>query len=204
MNETKQLVSFPRELSDDLAELIAHRARVCGGGAFEIWEAICEGFGQPAGDHKDIAIQALNGLIDSRKELAEQHQGEPAGYARKGNLRNLRLVAHCASIEMTGVPRGDDYVPLYTRADPGEVERLRAEVKRLELMVSQSDYSYDVDRDQMTGRISSLEDLMRKFVRNCEKHQLHHSDHPALSGVRWYLKRFEAALSASAEPEVKS
>ncbi|MGE8468792.1 MAG: hypothetical protein ACN6QE_22020 [Pseudomonas putida] len=41
-----EMVSFPRELSDDLAELIAHRARVCGGGAFEIWEAICEGFGQ--------------------------------------------------------------------------------------------------------------------------------------------------------------
>ena len=43
-----EMVSFPRELSDDLAELIAHRARVCGGGAFEIWEAICEGFAAPA------------------------------------------------------------------------------------------------------------------------------------------------------------
>lgn len=43
-----EMVSFPRELSDDLAELIATRARVCGGGAFDIWEAICEGFGAPA------------------------------------------------------------------------------------------------------------------------------------------------------------
>ena len=37
-----EMVSFPRELSDELAELIAEKARVCGGGAFDIWEAICE------------------------------------------------------------------------------------------------------------------------------------------------------------------
>lgn len=41
---------FPRELGDGLAELIAEKARVCGGGAFDIWEEICERFGnaQPA------------------------------------------------------------------------------------------------------------------------------------------------------------
>lgn len=49
-----QKISFPRELSDELAELIAEKARVCGGGAFDIWEAICEQFGTQA-----------------------QHQGEP-------------------------------------------------------------------------------------------------------------------------------
>lgn len=48
MSDKTQMVTFPRELSDDLAELIAEKARVCGGGAFEIWEAICEQFGQPA------------------------------------------------------------------------------------------------------------------------------------------------------------
>lgn len=42
------MISFPRELSDELAELIAEKARVCGGGAFDIWEAICEQFGTPA------------------------------------------------------------------------------------------------------------------------------------------------------------
>lgn len=45
---TNQTISFPRELSDELAELIAEKARVCGGGAFDIWEAICEQFGTPA------------------------------------------------------------------------------------------------------------------------------------------------------------
>jgi len=43
----KQMISFPRELSDELGELIAEKASVCGGGAFEIWEAICERFGKP-------------------------------------------------------------------------------------------------------------------------------------------------------------
>ncbi|MBJ2270421.1 hypothetical protein JFT60_23895 [Pseudomonas sp. MF6772] len=42
---TNQTISFPRELSDELGELIAEKARVCGGGAFDIWEAICEQFG---------------------------------------------------------------------------------------------------------------------------------------------------------------
>ena len=43
-------ISFPRDLGDGLAELIATKARVCGGGAFDIWEEICEQFGtsQPA------------------------------------------------------------------------------------------------------------------------------------------------------------
>ena len=47
------MISFPRELSDELAELIAEKARVCGGGAFEIWEEICDQFGtqaQPQGE----------------------------------------------------------------------------------------------------------------------------------------------------------
>jgi len=41
-------ISFPRELSDELAELIAEKARVCGAGAFDIWEAICDQFGTQA------------------------------------------------------------------------------------------------------------------------------------------------------------
>ncbi|WP_369991240.1 hypothetical protein [Pseudomonas xanthosomatis] len=48
------MISFPRELSDELAELIAEKARVCGGGAFEIWELICERFGKPVDDQADL------------------------------------------------------------------------------------------------------------------------------------------------------
>ena len=35
------IISFPRDLDDELAELIAEKARVCGGGAYDIWEMIC-------------------------------------------------------------------------------------------------------------------------------------------------------------------
>lgn len=71
---------------------------------------------------QDNAQDKLRVLLE---RAAEQHQVEPVGYVRAGNLRNLRLVAHCAAIEMTGVPRRDGDVPLYTHADHAEVERLR-------------------------------------------------------------------------------
>jgi len=51
----EQMISFPRELSDELAELIAEKARVCGGGADEIWEAICDQFGTQAQPHEPVA-----------------------------------------------------------------------------------------------------------------------------------------------------
>lgn len=66
-NET---ISFPRELSDDLAEFIAEKARVCGGGAYEIWEALCERFGQPA----------------------ERHQGEPVAEVYRGPVSGVSRI----------------------------------------------------------------------------------------------------------------
>ncbi|CAI8806872.1 hypothetical protein EMIT0324P_11068 [Pseudomonas chlororaphis] len=56
-----EMISFPRELSDDLAEFIAEKARVCGGGVYEIWEALCERFAQPAAQPQGepILIQAV-------------------------------------------------------------------------------------------------------------------------------------------------
>ena len=56
----EQMISFPRELSDELAELIAEKARVCGGGAFDIWEAICEQFGTPSAQPTPPHHQALS------------------------------------------------------------------------------------------------------------------------------------------------
>ena len=107
MSETK-MIMFPRELGDDLAELIATRARVCGGGAYEIWEAICEGFGK----------------------TAEQHQGEPVALP-------ARKVHHLDPSFLHDGDKGwnaclDEIAKLgqlYTHADPGEVERLRAALK---------------------------------------------------------------------------
>lgn len=60
MSDKPKIVTFPRELSDDLAELIAEKARVCGGGAFDIWEAICEQFGQAApAVAREVALKAF-------------------------------------------------------------------------------------------------------------------------------------------------
>ncbi|WP_038705857.1 hypothetical protein [Pseudomonas soli] len=96
-----EMVSFPRELSDDLAELIATRARVCGGGAFEIWEAICEGFGKPA----------------------EQNYGEPVAWCQPH--WSGKYADYSWGAERPNAAFPELWKPLYTNADPGEVERLR-------------------------------------------------------------------------------
>lgn len=96
-----EMVSFPRELSDDLAELIAARARVCGGGAFEIWEEICNGFGKPA----------------------DQHQGEPVAYADPRSFENLKSFGRLGGIylhEWMWAEPEPGMVPLYTRPAQGE------------------------------------------------------------------------------------
>lgn len=72
-----EMVSFPRELSDDLAELIAIRARVCGGGAYEIWEAICKGFAAPAPQpHPEPIAWMVGTAIWWTKEEAERDAAE--------------------------------------------------------------------------------------------------------------------------------
>lgn len=44
-------IQFPREPDDALYEYLAEKARVCGGGADEIWEGLCTRFGlQPAAE----------------------------------------------------------------------------------------------------------------------------------------------------------
>ncbi|WP_409302991.1 hypothetical protein [Pseudomonas sp. KCJK8993] len=95
---SNEMISFPRELSDDLAEFIAEKARVCGGGADEIWEALCERFGQPA----------------------EQHQGEPVLYVEQWELdRIAKGGASWATAWTTdgkeNPSRPGDCVALYTR-----------------------------------------------------------------------------------------
>ena len=96
-----EMVSFPRELSDDLAELIATRARVCGGGAFEIWEAICEGFGAPASQRHDPIAWMVGTAIWWIKEEAERD----------------------------AAATGKAITPFGPLIDTGEVERLRKALK---------------------------------------------------------------------------
>lgn len=72
-SDTVQMVCFSRELSDGLAELIAEKARVCGGGAFDIWEAICEAFGQPTEQYKGepVAVLYADGSVLTKAECGE-------------------------------------------------------------------------------------------------------------------------------------
>lgn len=87
-----QKISFPRELSDELAELIAEKARVCGGGAFDIWEAICEQFGTQA-----------------------RHHGEPVAYAAFADNGNIRCwSSNCEAVGLKVLAEGgSEIVPLY-------------------------------------------------------------------------------------------
>lgn len=88
----EQMISFPRELSDELAELIAEKARVCGGGAFEIWEAICDQFGTQA-----------------------KHHGEPVAYAAFADNGNIRCwSSNCEAVGLKVLAEGgSEIVPLY-------------------------------------------------------------------------------------------
>lgn len=58
-----EMIMFPRELSDELAELIAGRARCCGGIALDIWEEICAKFGTEA---EQAGVEGSAGLYYSK------------------------------------------------------------------------------------------------------------------------------------------
>ncbi|MDD0975757.1 hypothetical protein [Pseudomonas fontis] len=102
-SNTEQMVSFPSELTDDLAELIAEKVRVCGGGAVEIWDTIC-----------------------AHAQPTTQHQGEPVAIVDEGD--DGVFIDFIYGENGNPLQRGDQ---LYTHADAGEVERLRAEGKAL-------------------------------------------------------------------------
>ena len=135
-----EMVSFPRELSDDLAELIATRARVCGGGAFEIWEAICEGFAVPAPQpHPEPIAWMVGTAIWWTKEEAERDASE------------------------TGLP----VVPVGPMVDTAEVERLESRVKTQRESIRS--HVQEIDRLRVLEikyglKIEERNDLLRKCL----------------------------------------
>lgn len=93
----------------------------------------------------------------------------------------------------------DDGHPCATVADPCEVERLRTEVKRLDLMVAQADHTYDMDRAAFRRELVERDALLDRVV----DHAKFWHDHPYAEVVEGIARDYKA-LSASAEPEVKS
>ncbi|VVO21727.1 hypothetical protein [Pseudomonas fluorescens] len=73
-----EMVSVPRELTDEMAEAIGSRAAVCGGGAFEIWEAVIAA--APAAEHQPQQAAVLPELKKPYYVVRPTTFGEQAGF----------------------------------------------------------------------------------------------------------------------------
>ena len=91
----EQMISFPRELNDEMAEILAEKARVCGAGAFDIWELLCARFGTGT---------------------AVRPQGDPVAYADPKAFENFGSLAHLGGLyarEWMWANPAPGLVPLY-------------------------------------------------------------------------------------------
>jgi hypothetical protein len=102
MSDNTQMVTFPRELSDELAELIAEKARVCGAGAFDIWEAICEQFGRSALSAETDEHVAFESWHKSVVEGDPSHEKYNSGDYRNQHVQRYWLGWQARS-ELSGV-----------------------------------------------------------------------------------------------------
>lgn len=132
-----------------------------------------------------IGLGPMSGI-----EPDEQHQGEPAGWQfyQDGKWWNGddRIKDHRKNTEDAGYPVRD----VFAHADPGEVERLRAELEVAEKLYEEGcQASYDFDAMQQ-----QIDDLLRMLRMAWGSDDISAED----------CRRIDAALSASAEPEVTS
>ncbi|WP_137188657.1 hypothetical protein AB1N69_10585 [Pseudomonas asiatica] len=156
--------------------------------------------------------QAVEFLCEPCDEPAEQHQGEPvAWYRESGGSKFLGFN-----------PSHPDCQPIYTHADPGEVERLRAELslrdRELEI-AAEAHGEVQQERETLRVQLAALRELkLPEFLKLSDEMRAA-GDHaeqraredqcysvPVLKAVffeaaiqRW-LDDQEEALSASAEP----
>lgn len=116
-----------------------------------------------------------------RDALSQQHQGEPVAW-RVGS--QIFQQEHLAKMHSGGVRKPVE--PLYTHADPGEVERLRAELEvtaKLYEEGCQATYDFDAMQQQ-------IDDLLRMLRMAWGSDDISAED----------CRRIDAALSASADP----
>lgn len=133
-------------------------------------------------------LDALNAILE---QPAEQHQGEPVALPERKAITAYGLTA--LDSEAEGWNACLDEIaklgPLYTHADPGEVERLRAELAEWKKRCQyNADTAHDVarERDTLRAQLAERDALLR--------------DLEGKTVLSWHDKRrISAALSASAE-----
>ncbi|MFV3291977.1 Lar family restriction alleviation protein [Pseudomonas sp. NY11955] len=130
-----------------------------------------EGEEQPG---RDKAVELWNAS-------AQQHQGEPVAW-----MYTRPEVEWPAFYDKRKDAAGWKETPLYTRADPGEVERLRKERQRMDVALVAAANERDTLRVQLAERDALLEEAWTHDISTPLK------------------RRIKTALSASAEPKVKS
>ena len=124
---------------------------------------------------------------------AQQHKVEPVAwiYSRpEGQVEPVVLLKRASEGD-----RGSwDETPLYIHADPGEVERLRAEIRSLRQHKTEYMEAAEETRKALLAQLAELESSVREFLR---------IDGLSVDGSaarNKALKMLAAALSASAEP----
>jgi hypothetical protein len=72
---------MPRHLTDEMGELLAEKARVCGGGAFEIWEALVDARPPLAADFDRVSAENL--ALQQRLTVQDQRVDDLKGLLRR-------------------------------------------------------------------------------------------------------------------------
>ena len=204
-SNTEQMVSVPREWVENYAGLLEERC------AYEVSERVQAVLAQPAEQRQGEPV-----ALSARKDTT-QHWAEPGGVhkaegwnAYHEELARLGpLYTHPAPFqqgepvafyrefvdgrEYCEKPFTNDWTPLYTHAEAGEVERLRAELEK-----SKANSKQLAERE---AALDALNEIATGYKRDLdEAHALLRGIHDGeISGFERYSK-IEALLSASAEP----
>lgn len=143
--------------------------------------------------------------------VAPEHQGEPDAWMDPRSPQMHATISNEVkqhNAKFGGAPASavNGYtIPLYTHADPGEVERLRAEIERLRERVTPTHKSLIgkhaeiiKERDSLRAQLAERDALLDRVI----DHATFWHDHPYAEVVEAIAKDYKA-LSASAEPSAK-
>jgi hypothetical protein len=113
-------------------------------------------------------------------------QAEPVWFMTEGGVSALHAKAKAMS-DQQGLDTSSYSVPLYTYADTGEVERLRAELKNC----TQAFHALKAGNESLRAQLAERDALLREW---------RHGHHHTLKSCASIILRTDSVLSASAEP----